>query len=68
MFLSIVIPVYNDEKYLEECLDSCLNQSISPEEYEKYLDYNEQHNFVIESEPEEKARSPLDEQIDSIFD
>ena len=34
MFLSIVIPIYNDEKYLEECLDSCLNQDIPYDDYE----------------------------------
>ena len=34
MFLSIIIPIYNDEKYLEECLDSCLLQDISDEDYE----------------------------------
>lgn len=34
MFLSIVIPIYNDEKFLNECLDSCLDQNISEEEYE----------------------------------
>ena len=34
MFLSIIIPVYNVEKYLAECLDSCLNQDIPAEEYE----------------------------------
>ena len=25
--VSVVIPVYNSEKYLEECLDSILNQT-----------------------------------------
>lgn len=34
MFLSIVIPIYNDEKYLNECLDSCLDQELSKDEYE----------------------------------
>lgn len=34
MFLSIVIPIWNDEKYLNECLDSCLNQELSKDEYE----------------------------------
>lgn len=34
MFLSIVIPIWNDEKYLNECLDSCLNQELPGDEYE----------------------------------
>lgn len=34
MFLSIIIPVYNAENYLEECLDSCLTQNLPSEEYE----------------------------------
>lgn len=34
MFLSIVIPIYNDEKFLQECLDSCLDQELSRDEYE----------------------------------
>ena len=34
MFLSIVIPIWNDEAYLEECLDSCLDQALSKDEYE----------------------------------
>ena len=34
MFLSIVVPVYNAELYLAECLDSLLDQDISKEEYE----------------------------------
>ncbi len=34
MFLSIVIPIYNDEKFLNECLDSCLDQGLSEDEYE----------------------------------
>lgn len=34
MFLSIIIPVYNAEKYIAECLDSCLEQDIGRDEYE----------------------------------
>ncbi|MGN0998719.1 MAG: glycosyltransferase family 2 protein [Faecousia sp.] len=34
MFLSFVVPVYNTEKYLPECLDSLLEQDIPKEEYE----------------------------------
>lgn len=26
--ISIIIPVYNVEKYIEECLDSCINQTL----------------------------------------
>lgn len=34
LFLSFIVPVYNVEKYLEECLDSLLEQDIPHEEYE----------------------------------
>ena len=34
LFLSFIVPVYNVEKYLAECLDSLLEQDISHEEYE----------------------------------
>lgn len=34
MKLSIIIPVYNVEKYLCKCLDSCLNQDVKSSEYE----------------------------------
>ena len=34
MFLSFIIPVYNGETYLSECLDSLLRQGIPLEEYE----------------------------------
>ena len=34
LFLSIIIPIYNAETHLPECLDSIVNQDISPAEYE----------------------------------
>lgn len=34
MFLSFVVPVYNTEKYLAECLDSLLDQGIPYYDYE----------------------------------
>lgn len=34
MFLSVVIPVYNCEPYLPECLDSLLDQDLDRSEYE----------------------------------
>ena len=34
MFLSIVIPVYNAAKFLEECLDFCLDQELEKNLYE----------------------------------
>ena len=34
MFLSVIIPVYNTEKYLDECLLSLLNQDIPKTDYE----------------------------------
>lgn len=34
MKISLVIPVYNVEKYLARCLDSCLHQDLAADEYE----------------------------------
>ena len=32
--ISLIIPVYNVEKYLENCINSCLKQDISINDYE----------------------------------
>lgn len=34
MFLSFIVPVYNTEQYLSECLQSLLNQDIPADDYE----------------------------------
>lgn len=34
MFFSIIIPVFNCEKYLYDCLDSCVKQDLPNNEYE----------------------------------
>ena len=34
MFLSMIIPIYNDEKFLRECLESCLDQDYPVDDYE----------------------------------
>ena len=34
MLISFIVPIYNTELYLEECLDSLLDQNISHDEYE----------------------------------
>lgn len=34
MILSIIVPMYKVEAFIEKCLNSCLNQNISKEEYE----------------------------------
>lgn len=35
--LSIIVPVYNVEKYLERCINSLLNQDLDVSEYEIIL-------------------------------
>lgn len=33
-FLSIIIPVFNYEAYIEDCIDSCLEQDLPFDDYE----------------------------------
>lgn len=35
--LSVIVPIYNVEKYLRKCVDSLLQQDLSPDEYEIIL-------------------------------
>jgi len=37
VIISIIIPIYNTQEYLEKCIDSCLNQSFDKEYYEIIL-------------------------------
>lgn len=56
--ISIIMPIYNCEDYLEECLDSVIRQTLRPIEiicvddgstdhsYEILQDYEEKYNFI----------------------
>lgn len=37
MLLSLIIPIYNVDNYLDRCLDSCVSQDLSESEYELVL-------------------------------
>ena len=37
MILSIVVPIYNGEKYINRCVDSLLNQNLKLNDYEIIL-------------------------------
>ena len=45
--VSIIIPIYNVEKYLEKCLDSCLNQTLEEIEVIAVCDASPDHSSVI---------------------
>jgi glycosyltransferase involved in cell wall biosynthesis len=32
--ISLIIPVYNVEKYVAKCIESCINQNLNPDKYE----------------------------------
>ena len=51
--LSIIIPVYNVEKYLKPCLESVLSQNMDDIEIQIVLDYyNKNKEFMEESDAE----------------
>lgn len=45
--ISIIIPVYNVEKYLQECLDSCVNQTLKEIEIICVDDFSTDSSFDI---------------------
>jgi len=45
--LSIVIPCYNMERYLPECLDSLLDQNLNPAEYEIIIVNDESQDSTL---------------------
>ena len=47
--ISVIIPIYNDEKYLEQCLNSVINQTIGLENIEIILvdDSSKDNSFEI---------------------
>jgi len=57
--ISLIIPVYNVEKYLEKCLSTCVNQDISIDEYEIIIvnDGTKDNSLNIVYEFEQKYRN-----------
>ncbi|MGI9550968.1 MAG: glycosyltransferase [Aurantibacter sp.] len=58
MKLSFVIPCYNMEKYLPECLDSLLDQQLDPADYEVILVNDESKDGTLEIAEEYSSRNP----------
>ena len=52
--ISIIIPVYNVEKYLRECLDSCINQTLEDIEIICVDDYSTDNSYKILEEYQQK--------------
>ena len=52
--ISIIIPVYNVEKYLRECLDSCINQTLEDIEIICVDDASPDNSFKILKEYQQK--------------
>lgn len=53
--VSIIIPVYNTEKYLRKCLESCINQSLEDVEIIIVDDGSTDNSFSIEEEYKKKS-------------
>ena len=52
--VSIIIPVYNSEKFLKRCLDSCINQTLDEIEVIAVNDASPDRSDIIMREYEEK--------------
>ena len=61
MKLSVIVPVYNVEKYLPRCLDSLLRQGMEAEEYEVICvnDGSPDHSAAILAEYEANTQISL---------
>lgn len=57
--ISLILPVYNVEKYLEKCLNTCVDQDISKDEYEIIIvnDGTKDNSLSIATEFEQKYRN-----------
>lgn len=53
--VSVVVPVRNEEKYIEECLDSLINQDFPDAEYEI---------IVVDGESEDQTRDIVEEHLE----
>ena len=57
--ISVIIPIYNSEKYLEECLDSILNQTLKDIEIIVIDDGSTDNSRQIIEGYEKKHKNPL---------
>lgn len=57
--ISLIIPVYNVEQYLEQCLNSCLNQDLPIDDFEIIVinDGSKDNSLSIANEFEQKYRN-----------
>lgn len=56
MKLSVIIPCYNMELYLQECVDSLLDQNLKPSEYEVIIVNDESKDRTLEIANEYAAK------------
>ena len=64
MQLSIIVPIYNTEKYLDRCLNTLLHQDLRPEEYEIIVINDGTKNYSAEIVEKYMAENPHISYID----